>query len=100
MSAAGAVGLVAGDAGARAPTIDIREGPTGAAAAAPLLGYLCNDERLASAACPQTHSRTLPVLHLADAVVRSGIERIGSVDVDQVLAYDVATRRQPSRQPG
>jgi (2S)-methylsuccinyl-CoA dehydrogenase len=30
------------------------------------------------------------ILHLADTVVRSGIEQIGSVDVDQVLAYDVA----------
>src|SRR5829696_10172021 len=30
------------------------------------------------------------VLHLADDVVRSGIDRITSVDTDQVLAYDVA----------
>jgi (2S)-methylsuccinyl-CoA dehydrogenase len=30
------------------------------------------------------------VLNVADSVVRSGIERIGSVDTDQVLAYDVA----------
>jgi (2S)-methylsuccinyl-CoA dehydrogenase len=30
------------------------------------------------------------VLHVTDAVVRSGLERITSVDTDQVLAYDVA----------